>query len=116
MRLIQSAQTTMGERLDSAAKGWGEVQGSLGKLGEAAQRVAAVSRDIHGREQALRPPKDRGGLVETQLEQVLGLMLPQAHWELQHGFRSGERVDAVVRVGERLGPGDAKFPLENFRP
>jgi DNA recombination protein RmuC len=115
MRLIQSAQTTMGERLDSAAKGWGEVQGSLGKLGEATQRVAEVGRDIQGLEQVLRSPKVRGGLGETLLEQVLGLMLPQAHWELQHGFRSGERVDAVVRVGERLVPVDAKFPLENFR-
>jgi DNA recombination protein RmuC len=115
MRLIQSAQTTMGERLDSAAKGWGEVQGSLGKLGEATQRVAEVGRDIQGLEQVLRSPKVRGGLGETLLEQVLGLMLPQAHWELQHGFRSGERVDAVVRVAERLVPVDAKFPLENFR-
>jgi DNA recombination protein RmuC len=105
----------MGERLDSAAKGWGEVQGSLGKLGEATQRVAEVGRDIQGLEQVLRSPKVRGGLGETLLEQVLGLMLPQAHWELQHGFRSGERVDAVVRVGERLVPVDAKFPLENFR-
>lgn len=115
MRLIQSAQTTMGERLDSAAKGWGEVQGSLGKLGEATQRVAEVGRDIQGLEEVLRSPKIRGGLGETLLEQLLGLMLPQAHWELQHGFRSGERVDAVVRVGERLVSVDAKFPLENFR-
>ena len=115
MRLIQSAQTTMGERLDRAARVVGEVQGSLGKLGEATQRVAEVGRDIQGLEQVLRSPKIRGGLGETLLEQVLGLMLPQAHWELQHGFRSGERVDAVVRVGERLVPVDAKFPLENFR-
>jgi DNA recombination protein RmuC len=115
MRLIQSAQTTMGERLDRATRVVGEVQGSLGKLGEATQRIAEVGRDIQGLEQVLRSPKIRGGLGETLLEQVLGLMLPQAHWELQHGFRSGERVDAVVRVGERLVPVDAKFPLENFR-
>ena len=29
------------------------------------------------------------------------------------GFRSGERVDAVIRV-DRLAPIDAKFPLDNF--
>jgi DNA recombination protein RmuC len=31
---------------------------------------------------------------------------------MQHPFRSGERVDAVVRVGDRVVPVDAKFPLE----
>jgi len=115
MQLIQSAQTTMGERLDRAARVVGEVQGSLGKLGEATQRVAEVGKDIQGLEQVLRSPKIRGGLGETMLEQLLTQMLPRAHWELQHGFRTGERVDAVVRVGERLVPVDAKFPLENFR-
>ena len=115
MRLIQSAQTTMGERLDRAARVVGEVQGSLGKLGEATQRVAEVGRDIQGLEQVLRSPKVRGGLGETMLEQVLAQMLPREHWELQHGFRTGERVDAIVHVGDRLVPVDAKFPLENFR-
>src|SRR2546425_12234084 len=31
---------------------------------------------------------------------------------MQYQFRSGERVDAVLRLGERLVPVDAKFPLE----
>src|SRR5204863_8911204 len=32
-----------------------------------------------------------------------------------HAFRSGEKVDAAIRIGERIVPIDAKFPLENFR-
>src|SRR3989449_9172910 len=31
---------------------------------------------------------------------------------MQHAFRSGERVDAALRIGDRLVPVDAKFPLE----
>jgi DNA recombination protein RmuC len=115
MRLFQSAQTTMGDRLDRAAQVVGEVQGSLGKLGEATQRVADVGRELQGLEQVLRSPKIRGGLGETLLEQVLAQMLPREHWSLQYGFRSGERVDAVVLVGGRMVPVDAKFPLENVR-
>src|SRR6266478_9160806 len=42
MKLIQTAQTTMGDRLDHAARVVGEVQGSLGKLGEATLRVVEV--------------------------------------------------------------------------
>lgn len=115
MQLIQSAQTTMSERLDRAAKVVGEVQGSLGSLREATQRVLDVGRDIQGLEQVLKSPKVRGGLGETLLERLLDEMLPREHWVSQHGFRSGEKVDAAIRIGERIVPVDAKFPLENFR-
>jgi DNA recombination protein RmuC len=115
MRLIQSGQSTMGERLDHAARLVGDVQGSLGTLREATQRVVDIGRDIQGLEQVLKSPKVRGGLGETLLEQVLAQMLPREHWTMQHQFKSGEKVDAAIRINERLVPVDAKFPLENFR-
>ena len=43
----------------------GAVQGSLGKLGEVAQRVFDIGKDIAGLEQILRSPKIRGGLGES---------------------------------------------------
>src|SRR5437867_11155159 len=67
MRLIQSAQATMGDRLDSAARVVGEVQGSLVKLGEATQRVVDGGKEHQGLEQTLKPPKVRGGRGETLL-------------------------------------------------
>src|SRR4030095_3290133 len=70
MRLIQSAQTTMGERRDRAARVVGEVQGSLGKLGEATQRVAEVGKDIQGLEQVLRSPKIHRGRGQDQPEHL----------------------------------------------
>ncbi|HLC40603.1 MAG TPA: DNA recombination protein RmuC, partial [Methylomirabilota bacterium] len=115
MELMQKAQTTMGERLDRTTSVVSEVQGSLGKLGEVTQRVLEVGKNIAGLEQILKAPKVRGGLGETFLEQLLSQMLPREHYELQHQFRSGEKVDAVIRLGERLIPVDAKFPLENFQ-
>ncbi|MBI4638308.1 MAG: DNA recombination protein RmuC [Candidatus Rokubacteria bacterium] len=115
MRLISTSQATMGERLDRAAKVVGEVQGSLGKLGEATQRVVDVGKEIQGLEQILKSPKVRGGLGEMLLAELLAQMLPREHYELQHLFKSGEKVDAVVRLAGRLVPVDAKFPLENFR-
>ena len=86
MQLIQSTQATMGERLDRAAKVVGDVQGSLGSLREATQRVLDVGRDIQGLEQVLKSPKVRGGLGETLLERLLDEMLPREHWEAQHTF------------------------------
>ena len=63
----------------------------------------------------LRAPKLRGGLDEFFLEELLGQILPPQHFSTQYGFRSGEKVDAVVRLGDSLVPVDAKFPLENFK-
>jgi DNA recombination protein RmuC len=93
----------------------GAVQGSLGKLGEVTQRVFDVGRDIAGLEQLLKSPKIRGGVGETLLENLLAQMLPREQYALQHPFATGDRVDAVIRIGERLVPVDAKFPLEGFR-
>jgi DNA recombination protein RmuC len=46
---------------------------------------------------------------------LLSQILPPQHFSKQYGFRSGEKVDAVVRLGDSLVPVDAKFPLENFK-
>jgi len=107
--------TGVQQQLQHVSQVMGAVQGSLGKLGEVTQRVFDIGRDIAGLEQILRSPKVRGGLGETFLEGLLSQMLPREHYELQHAFTTGDRVDAVVKIGGRLVPVDAKFPLENFR-
>jgi DNA recombination protein RmuC len=107
--------TGVQQQLQHVSQVMGAVQGSLGKLGEVTQRVFDIGRDIAGLEQILRSPKVRGGLGETFLEGLLSQMLPREHYELQHAFTTGDRVDAVVKIGGRMVPVDAKFPLENFR-
>jgi DNA recombination protein RmuC len=108
-------RTGVVQQLQDVNRVVGNVQGSLGKLGEATQRVAEVGKEIQGLEQILKSPKLRGGLGETLLEQLLAQVLPHENFVLQHAFKSGEKVDAAIRIGERLVPVDAKFPLENFR-
>ena len=63
----------------------GAVQGKLGELGQATQRVFDVGRDIAGLEQILKSPKVRGGLGEILLENLLAQVLP-GHYALQHAF------------------------------
>jgi DNA recombination protein RmuC len=71
------------------------------------------AKDLARLEQALRPPKARGGFGEILLGNLLRDRLPPDAYALQHGFAGGERVDAVIRA-DRLVPVDAKFPLDNY--
>src|SRR2546430_7784379 len=85
----------------------------LGDVGGATQQLAEPAKDLGQLQQALRPPKARGGFGELLLGQLLADRLPPTAYSLQYGFDGGERVDAVIKV-DRLVPIDSKFPLHNF--
>jgi DNA recombination protein RmuC len=85
----------------------------LGKLDTTAGQMLQRANDLARLEQALRPPKARGGVGELLLGRLLADALPADAYQLQFTFRSGERVDAIIKA-EQLLPIDAKFPLDNF--
>jgi len=113
--VLQKTQQSLGERLDNAARVVGSVQKSLGGLEEANRRIYEVGKDIASLQEILRAPKLRGGLGEFLLEDLLAQVLPADHFSTQYSFRSGEKADAVIKLGTSLVPVDAKFPLENFK-
>ncbi|MFQ5681833.1 MAG: DNA recombination protein RmuC [Candidatus Binatia bacterium] len=113
--VLQKTQQNLGDRLDNAARVVGDVQKSLGGLEEANRKIYDVGKDIASLQEILRAPKLRGGLGEFFLADLLGQILPPDHFATQFAFRSGEKVDAVIKLGGSLVPVDSKFPLENFK-
>ena len=112
-RRLEAMTATMDRRLETATKTTSEIHPQLGQLGQANAEILARANDLKKLEQALRPPKARGGFGELLLGNLLRDRLPADAYELQYGFKTGERVDAVIKV-ERLVPIDTKFPLDNF--
>jgi DNA recombination protein RmuC len=114
--LLQQQLIEVRGRLDalvtSQGSAVGDVRERLGQLVEATKRLEAVGATVAEVQQLLKVPQLRGTLGEVWLEELLRQIFPGSLFKTQHAFRSGERVDAVILVGDRLVPVDSKFPLE----
>ena len=105
---LQDSTAQMNTRLDNAAKVVGDLREKVGQIHEVGKAAAELVN-------ILRAPKLRGGMGELFLGDLLAQILPPEHFKLQHRFKSGEAVDAVIQIGPKLVPVDAKFPYENFK-
>lgn len=106
---------TVGDRLDTAAKVVSDLSVKMTKVEDVSKRMLEVGKDIASLQQILKAPKLRGSFGEYLLADLLSQMLPQDNYELQYGFKNGERVDAVIKTAQGIVPIDAKFPLESFQ-
>ncbi|HTH71880.1 MAG TPA: DNA recombination protein RmuC [Candidatus Pristimantibacillus sp.] len=92
-----------------------DVTERLAKLDETNKRVVTVADELKTLQNVLQNPKQRGVLGEYYLSQVLENVLPPERYKLQHKFRDGEIVDAVVTLDKgRMLSVDSKFSLENY--
>lgn len=98
---IRDQMHKQNERLDQAAIAIGKVL----KMGESTEELL----------QAFRAPKTRGTKGEEIMQDLLSQHLPSQSYGLQHAFKSGEKVDAVIKIKNGLIPIDAKFPLEKYQ-
>src|SRR5438046_5482500 len=112
-RRLGELDTKVDRRMEHASKQTNAIHKQLGDVGRATTLLAEHAKELGQLQQVLRPPKARGGFGELLLGNLLRDRLPAEAYSLQYGFKSGERVDAVIRV-DRLAPIDAKFPLDNF--
>ncbi|MFH1686409.1 MAG: DNA recombination protein RmuC [bacterium] len=109
-RLAEGAQA-----LDRRLELFGEIEQSLGRLSTQTKNLEVIGNNIQSLSDLLRPPQLRGALGEMLLENLLAQILPGSLFSTQYGFSDGQRVDAVIKVGDRLLPIDSKFPIEPFQ-
>ena len=110
---LQGMEKTLNARLTESTATTSRIHERLGEVTKATETMIARAQDLARLEQALRPPKARGGFGELLLENLLRDRLPPDAYAMQHTFATGDRVDAVIRV-DKLVPVDSKFPLDNF--
>ena len=110
--LASEAQKAVSERLQASTDMLGAVQQKLGEMQQAGRELSDAAKQI---ENVLGGAKSRGTLGEVALDRILADTLPPATYEVQHRFSTGEIVDAVVRLRDKMLPIDSKFPLDDYR-
>lgn len=106
-RTLQSNTRQMNERLDEAARAIGALNKNVGEMSE-------VGRGIRSLQEFLQSPKLRGNIGEQVLRDMIGQTFPKNSFHLQYSFKSGVKVDAVLKTDAGLLCIDSKFPMENF--
>lgn len=96
-----------------------QVQGFTTGLTQLSESIKGVHESVKGVssfQDIFKSPKLRGIWGEASLEAALAQFFPRDRYEMQYYFKSGEAVDAVLRLpNDLLLPIDSKFNWENFQ-
>lgn len=115
-RSMSDTTKAVNDRIANVQATFSVLQKQVGEMTEQARSLAEISRSISSLEHILSAPKLRGGFGEAQLENLLAMVFPREHFEVQYRFEGANEVaDAVLKFPQGMVAIDSKFPLENFR-
>lgn len=104
---LDKTSESINTRLDKAAYVIASVQKELGTVQERFKGFEEFNELLH--------PKMRGNIGEQILSDMLAQVFSEEHYALQHKFKEGQTVDAIIKTQAGIVPIDSKFPLENFK-
>ena len=106
-KLIREINEQVSRNLTNVAK-------EMTSANETSKQVLGITDQLKNLEKVLTHQKQRGNLGEAALELILSNILPPTAYKLQHQFKGGETVDAVIITKDGMIPVDAKFSLDNY--
>lgn len=91
-----------------------DITRELTEVKESNKQVFTITEQLQNLEKVLKHQKQRGNLGEAQLSLILDNILPAGAYKMQHQFKNGEVVDAIIETKEGIIPIDSKFSLDNY--
>ena len=105
LNLIKQDIDSMKKRFE---QGYSQMAHQLGRI----QEIGHSMKDF---QDFLKTPKLRGNLGEQILRDLLEQVLPKGTFKIQHQFKEGQIVDAIIKIKQGIIPIDSKFPIESYR-
>ncbi len=93
----------------------GKVNESVVEVKEGSKQVVSMTEQLSNLEKVLTNQKQRGNWGESSLELILSNFLPVGIYQMQYNYKSGEIVDAVIFIKDKILPIDSKFSIDNYR-
>ncbi|MBT8118449.1 MAG: DNA recombination protein RmuC [Gammaproteobacteria bacterium] len=89
----------------------------LALIDEAQKRITELSSNVVSLQEVLTDKRSRGAFGEVQMAGLIGNVMPEGSYELQHGLSNGTRVDCMMFLPDPTGhiAIDSKFPLDSFQ-
>lgn len=113
-QLKESRESTQKATLAVHQQVQGFTQG-MTQLQETVKQVHDSVKSVSSFQDIFKAPKLRGIWGEASLEGALNQYFPRERYEMQHYFKSGEAVDAILKLPNNIIlPIDSKFNWENF--
>lgn len=109
-----SSKSSMQKQFADSNKIIKDVTNELAKIKGTNEQVLSFANQMKSLEKILGNQKQRGIFGEIQLENLLSNVLPPEIFQMQYTFKSGDIVDAIIKVNDNIIPIDAKFSLDNY--
>ncbi len=93
----------------------GKVNESVVEVKEGNKRVVSMTEQLSNLEKVLTNQKQRGNWGESSLQLILSNFLPDGVYQMQYLYKSGEMVDSVIFIKDKILPIDSKFSIDNYR-
>lgn len=112
---LDKTQEAMARQYEASAKIIRDVTQKLTELDRTNRQVGDIATELKTLQNVLQNPKQRGVVGEYYLRTVLENVMPPGRFAMQHRFKDGEIVDAVIFLDKnKILPIDSKFSLENY--
>jgi len=113
---LHDGQETISQNLRSSQQVLGRLNTQIGELQGTNKQMLQMGTEVKRLQNILTSPKLRGQMGEWSLKNLLENVLPRDSYQLQHTFKDGKMVDALIEMAEFSVPIDAKFPLASLEP
>ena len=111
---LQTGQSILSQNLQSSQQVLSRLNTQIGQLQGTNKQMLQVGTEVRRLQDILSSPQLRGQMGEWSLKNLLENILPAHSYKLQHTFKDGKIVDALVQMADYSVPIDAKFPLPSF--